>query len=128
MLAHCRCSPYAATVEAGGNGFVAAFVGGLAFGAVTRRAETEAVEFIAGAGELLSIVVWFVFGAVLVPVLGDASWRDVVFALLSLTVVRMAAVALAAIGSGLDRPTIAFLGWFGPRGLASVVFALLASR
>ena len=87
---------YAATVEADGNGFVAAFVGGLAFGAITRRAETEAVEFIAGAGELLSIVVWFVFGALLVPVLGDASWKDVVFAVLSLTVVRLVAVGRCA--------------------------------
>ena len=117
---------YAAAVEANGNGFVAAFVGGLAFGAITRRAETEAVEFIAGAGELLSIVVWFVFGALLVPVLGDASWKDVVFAVVSLTVVRLVAVAVALLGTGLDRPTVAFVGWFGPRGLASVVFALLA--
>jgi NhaP-type Na+/H+ or K+/H+ antiporter len=117
---------YAASVQAEGNGFVAAFVGGLTFGTITRRTETEAVEFIAGAGELLSIIVWFVFGAVLVPVLGDATWRDVAFALLSITVVRMIAVIVALVGSGLDRRAIAFVGWFGPRGLASVVFALLA--
>ena len=103
---------YAATVEADGNGFVAAFVGGLAFGAITRRAETEAVEFIAGAGELLSIVVWFVFGALLVPVLGDASWKDVVFAVLSLTVVRLVAVGRGA-RSGLGSTGRRSPSWVG---------------
>ena len=117
---------YAGTAEAGGNGFVAAFVGGLAFGRVTRHHEETDVNFVAGAGELLSIVVWFVFGAVMVNVLRHANWRDVVFALVSLTVVRMIAVAIALVRSGLDRQTVLFMGWFGPRGLASVVFALLA--
>ena len=62
----------------------------------------------------------------LVPGLEDAGWRDVLFALLALTVLRMVPVALALVGTGLDRATVAFVGWFGPRGLASVVFALLA--
>jgi NhaP-type Na+/H+ or K+/H+ antiporter len=117
---------YAGAIEASGNGFVAAFLGGMAFGTVTRQAEGRTVEFVAGTGELLSVLVWFVFGAVSVPVLQHASWRDVVYAVLSLTVIRGLAVAVALIGAGLDRPTIAFIGWFGPRGLASVVFALLA--
>jgi sodium/hydrogen antiporter len=79
------------------------------------------------AGTLLSLLVWFVFGAVmLVPGLEGLDWRDVVFALLALTVLRMVPVALALTGSALDRVTVAFIGWFGPRGLASVVFALIA--
>ena len=60
------------------------------------------------------------------PGLADVGWRDVVFALLALTVLRMVPVALALAGSGLDRATVAFVGWFGPRGLASVVFGLIA--
>ena len=62
----------------------------------------------------------------LVPGFEDAAWTDVVFAVLALTVVRMAPVAVATLGTGLDRATVAFVGWFGPRGLASVVFALIA--
>ena len=74
----------------------------------------------------MSLLVWFVFGAVmLVPGLDRATWRDVVFAVLALTVVRMVPVALSLVGAGLDRSTVAFVGWFGPRGLASVVFGLI---
>ena len=117
-------------VEIHGNGFIAAFVAGIAFGAkldpnvsdLDRVAELPELG-----GELLGLVVWFLFGAALLP-LGfeylDA--RLVVYALLSLTVIRMLPVALSLIGSGLDRPSVAFIAWFGPRGLASVVFGLLA--
>ena len=70
---------------------------------------------------------WFAFGAViLVPGLRAATWRDVVFAVGALTVVRMLPVAVALAGSGVDRATVVFVGWFGPRGLASVVFGLIA--
>jgi NhaP-type Na+/H+ or K+/H+ antiporter len=116
---------YTAAVEAGGNGFVAAFAGGMAFGAA-RKARAAVLGFATEAGELLAIVVWFVFGAIAVPVLDGASWSIVVFAVLALSVGRMLPVAVSLAGSGLSRPTIAFLGWFGPRGLASVVFALIA--
>ena len=93
----------------------------------SRRNDDEPLEFSEEAGTLMSLLVWFVFGAVmLVPGLDGATWRDVVFALLALTVVRMVPVALALAGTGLDRSTVAFVGWFGPRGLASVVFGLVA--
>jgi len=117
---------YAACIEAGGNGFVAAFVAGLAYGTVTRHADEAALEFTHESGQLLSMVVWFLFGAVMLPALAEATWHDIAFALAALTVARMVPVALALLGTGFDRATIVVLGWFGPRGLASVVFALLA--
>ena len=79
------------------------------------------------AGEVLSLLVWFIVGAaMLVPAFQHAEWQDVVFAVLALTVIRMVPVAIACVGLQLDRRTVAFIGWFGPRGLASVIFALLA--
>jgi NhaP-type Na+/H+ or K+/H+ antiporter len=117
---------YSAALLAHTNGFVSAFVAGIAFGTVFVTHEAVLV-FTEEAGTLLSLLVWFSFGSVmLVPGLQAADWRDVVFAVLALTVVRMVPVALALAGSGLDRSTVAFIGWFGPRGLASVVFGLIA--
>ncbi len=118
---------YATADVAGTNGFIAAFVAGMAFGTVHRHADEAVLHFTEESGTLLSLLVWFGFGAVmLVPGLEDVNWRDVVFALLALTVVRMAPTALALTGSGLDRTTVAFVGWFGPRGLATIVFGLIA--
>jgi NhaP-type Na+/H+ or K+/H+ antiporter len=75
----------------------------------------------------MSLLTWLVFGAVAVPVvLERAGWAVVGYAVLSLTVVRMVPVALALIGTRLPPPTVAFIGWFGPRGLASVIFAVIA--
>jgi NhaP-type Na+/H+ or K+/H+ antiporter len=118
---------YSTSVVAGTNGFIAAFVAGMAFGTVDHHNDEAALQFTEEAGTLLSLLVWFIFGAVmLVPGLEDLGWRDVVFAVLALTLLRMLPVAVALAGTGLDRGTVAFVGWFGPRGLASVVFGLLA--
>ncbi len=118
---------YSSSALAGTNGFVAAFVAGMAFGTVFPRHDDEMLEFSQESGTLMSLLVWFLFGAVmLVPGLEDATWRDVIFAVVALTAVRMVAVAVALAGTGLDRATVAFIGWFGPRGLASVVFGLIA--
>ena len=119
---------YFAAVGLGGNGFVAAFVAGLAFGGVTRHAEERAELFSEVAGILLSIAVWTVFGAYVCRFAppGSGDLRPVLYAILSLTVVRMIPVAIALIGSRLALPTVAFIGWFGPRGLASIVFGILA--
>jgi NhaP-type Na+/H+ or K+/H+ antiporter len=123
-------SSFGLAVALDGNGFIAAFVAGIAFGAqldptvadVERTGELPELV-----GEVLALAVWFLFGAVLVPF--AFTWFDpsiLVYAVLSLTVVRCLPVAVSLIGSGFDWPTVLFLGWFGPRGLASVVFALLA--
>jgi NhaP-type Na+/H+ or K+/H+ antiporter len=123
-------SSFALAGAVGGNGFIAAFVAGIAFGAGadTKVVDVEhAVELPELLGEVMALVVWFLFGAVLVPLaVHSFSLEMLVYALLSLTLVRLAPVALALLGSGLDGGTVLFVGWFGPRGLASVVFALLA--
>ena len=120
---------FALAIALEGNGFIAAFVAGIAFGAaLPKDVDVEELgELPELMGELLALAVWFLFGAALVPVAFDHfSVSTVAYALLSLTVIRMLPVALALAGTGLDRPTVLFVGWFGPRGLASVVFALLA--
>ena len=118
---------YASSVALHGNGFIAAFVGGLAFGTTAGRRGEPLVPFVEESGALVSLLVWLAFGAVAVaPAVEVLNWQIVLYAVLSLTVIRMAPVAVALVGSGLDRATIALVAWFGPRGLASVVFALLA--
>ncbi|MBM2822687.1 MAG: sodium:proton antiporter [Thermoleophilia bacterium] len=110
----------------GGSGFIAAFVGGAFFGGLRRREGREVSYLIEEAGALLAAITFIVFGAVLlVPALENVTWQLVLYAVLSLTLVRMIPVGIAMLGTGARRPTVAFLGWFGPRGLASIVFALL---
>ncbi|MAP63353.1 MAG: sodium:proton antiporter [Microbacterium sp.] len=111
----------------GGSGFIAAFVGGLAFGRAVGRARTDIGVFTESAGDLLAAATWVVFGAVAVTfALPMLTWQVVLYALLSLTVVRMLPVALALAGRHVGIPTMTFIGWFGPRGLASLAFLLIA--
>ena len=118
---------YTAALVAHGNGFVAAFCGGLAFGAAAGRRGPAELAFTEQAGSAVSLLVWLAFGAIGVPIMLDrASWTILLYAVLSLTVVRMIPVALALFGAGLDPAAVRFIGWFGPRGLASLLFALLA--
>jgi NhaP-type Na+/H+ or K+/H+ antiporter len=117
---------YAASIEASGNGFVAAFIAGMTFGSTHPTDDDATVGFTDETGAFLSLVVWFVFGALLPIGLEHAGWSDLLFAVVALSVVRMGAVAIALIGAGLDRMTVAFVGWFGPRGLASVIFGVIA--
>jgi NhaP-type Na+/H+ or K+/H+ antiporter len=119
---------YFGSVAIGGNGFIAAFIGGIVFRAASRRYLVEPTEFTETAGTFLSLLVWTLFGVTLVSIVLGAStgWRPFFYAMLSLTVVRMIPVALALVGAGLRRDTVAVMGWFGPRGLASVVFTLMA--
>ncbi len=110
----------------GGSGFIAAFVGGLVFGALRRRGEGEDTFLLDQMGGLLDAVTFLLFGAILLgPSLGHVTWQVALYAVLSLTVVRMLPVALAMLGTRARPPTVAFLGWFGPRGLASIVFAVI---
>ena len=129
---------YTAAVPLGGSGFIAAFVGGLTFGAVRHlapdhhegdgsehAAEAES-DMLDEAGDVFSAVTFIVFGAVLLgPALGHLSWAVLGYAVLSLTVVRMLPVALSLTGTHPRAPTVAFVGWFGPRGLATIVFVIL---
>jgi NhaP-type Na+/H+ or K+/H+ antiporter len=109
-----------------GSGFIAAFVAGLTFRSLLGRDPGPIAQFNEQLGELLNAVTFLAFGAVLLgPALGDLSWRLALYAVLSLTAVRMVPVALALLGTAAQRPTAAFIGWFGPRGLASIVFAVL---
>jgi NhaP-type Na+/H+ or K+/H+ antiporter len=119
---------YAGSVAIGGNGFVAAFAGGIVFAAATKGALRPAVEFTEDLALFASFLVWALFGALLLaPQLsGAVSATAVLYAVLSLTVVRLAPVALSLIGTGLRPITVLFMGWFGPRGMASVVFTLIA--
>jgi sodium/hydrogen antiporter len=118
---------YWASLSVGGNGFVAAFVGGLAFGAATHYQLHEATDFTEETGAVLSTLVWTIFGTALVgQLLRSFDLRAFVYAVLSLTVVRMAPVAMSLKGTGLRRDTVLVMGWLGPRGLASVVFMLIS--
>lgn len=118
---------YCGSLMLGGNGFIAAFVGGLVFGYATRRALEEATEFTETTGTLLSLFVWAVFGASLViPLFQYFNPMAFLFAVLALTIVRMLPVAIALTGMRLRVDTVLMMGWLGPRGLASVVFMLLA--
>ncbi len=119
---------YSAAVAIEGNGFVAAFVAGLAFSVTSGGRLHESIEFTEDLGMFASFLVWSIFGFLLLaPVLElGFSWTPLLYAILSLTVIRMIPVALAMLGSGLSRTSILFMGWFGPRGLASVVFTLIA--
>jgi len=126
VLALAVCT-YATALALHGNGFIAAFVGGLAFRAIGGRPGERLVPFVEETGALVSLLVWLAFGAIaVVPALESLTWQIVVYSVLSLTVIRMAPTAVALAGTRLGRAAVLFIGWFGPRGLASVVFALLA--
>ncbi len=109
-----------------GNGFIAAFTAGLAFGRVARPHCQGVQDFTEDEGELLTGLTFVTFGAVLVaPELDELTWEIAAYVAVSLTVVRMVPVLLAMVGSHTLWETRFFIGWFGPRGLASILFAVL---
>ncbi len=117
---------YAAAELIGGNGFIAAFVGGMVFGNTIRHPCAFLFDFMETEGTLLMLITFFIFGAALLPEgLAHLDAPMLLYAVLSLTVIRMIPVAISLIGMRLRLPTILFLGWFGPRGLASILFVLL---
>jgi len=117
---------YGLAAPPGGSGFIAAFVAGFAFGRVDRRSELGATELVDELGELSNAATFILFGAAFVgPVLSGLTWSAAVYGLLSLTAIRMIPVWISLVGSKAKPPTVAFLGWFGPRGLASIVFTVI---
>ncbi len=116
---------FGAAEAVGGNGFIAAFVAGLVFGNFIRHRCTFVFEFLEAEGQILVLLTFLIFGAVIVPELSmSLGWAEVVYALLSLTLIRIVPIILSLIGTGLRPQTCLFLSWFGPRGLASILFAL----
>jgi sodium/hydrogen antiporter len=113
--------------EAGGNGFIAAFVGGLAAGRMGAVCGKHVFAFTEEEGQLLSFAVFFLFGVASLEFLQDADWRMALYAALSLTLVRMLPVALATAGMGFRASSVLFMGWFGPRGLASIILVLVVA-
>ena len=110
----------------GGSGFIAAFVGGFATGATVGEVEEAATDFSEAEGELLLLAVFFLVGVIATSLLGALNWTILLYAILSLTVIRMLPVAISLIRTKLRRSSVLFLGWFGPRGLASIVLMLVA--
>lgn len=113
----------------GANGYVSAFAAGTAFTAasVWNATDGAALELVETIAEPLGFSVWLVFGLVAVPlIVTDAGWPELAVALLSLVVIRMVAMGVALLGTGFRAPTVVFVGWFGPRGLVTVVFVLIA--
>jgi sodium/hydrogen antiporter len=109
-----------------GSGFIAAFVAGMVFRLALRRDPEELNQLTEELGSVLNGVTFVLFGAILLgPTLTALTWQLPLYALLSLTLVRMLPVAIAMWGSHARPPTLGFVGWFGPRGLASIVFAVI---
>jgi NhaP-type Na+/H+ or K+/H+ antiporter len=110
----------------GGSGFIACFVGGMLFGGLEEQHKHKLLLAAEGTGDTLALFTWVVFGALVVGQSIDVlSWQVLAFALLSLTVIRMLPVFLVLSGLNLRTDEKLFIGWFGPRGLASIVFGLI---
>jgi NhaP-type Na+/H+ or K+/H+ antiporter len=109
-----------------GSGFIAAWIGGFVSGRTVGRDLEEPTEFLEGAGSLLMLIAFLAFGAIMVAPLWDGfRWEYALYGAFSLTFVRMTSVAISLVGTRLRPRTVLFMGWFGPRGLASLVFVLL---
>jgi NhaP-type Na+/H+ or K+/H+ antiporter len=113
----------------GGSGFIACFAGGMTFGVMIKEQKEELLEAAEGTGDVLAMITWFVFGAMFIgDSLRNPEWQAVVYAVLSLTVIRMVPVFFSVLGAKIHWDTKLFLGWFGPRGLASIVFVVMVKQ
>ena len=114
----------------GGNGFLAAFAAGLTLGIIGKQSVLDHLQSFGEAeGQLLTLISFLLFGAVMViPSLQNATWQIWLYALGSLTVTRMLGVAIALLGSDFQLDSNLFLGWFGPRGIASIIYGLLITE
>jgi len=111
--------------QLGGNGFIAAFVGGLVIGPTVKRVGEQLILFTEAEGQLLNLSVFFIVGVLVVRLIQPLSWEVALYGLLSLTLIRMLPVAASLVGTRLRGVSMLFMGWFGPRGLASIVLGLI---
>jgi NhaP-type Na+/H+ or K+/H+ antiporter len=119
VLCSLACEPV------GGSMFIAAYVAGLSVQAGFKDAGDKSVEFTEGWGQLFDFFIFFLFGILVTRAFGQFTLVHLFYAVLSLTVVRMLPVAIALYGTRLSAATVIFMGWFGPRGLASIVLGLV---
>jgi NhaP-type Na+/H+ or K+/H+ antiporter len=117
---------FIAADSVGGSGFIAAFVSGLATTVTGKGVGESVIEFTETGGQILSLGVFFIFGIIAASLLPGLDGLVILYAVLSLTVIRMVPVAISLAGTRLSRSTVGFIGWFGPRGLASIVLMLIA--
>ena len=109
-----------------GSGYIAAFTGGLLFGYLAKESTHKMLIPAEGDAETLALLTWLVFGAAVIgQTLHLFTWQVIAYAVLSLTVIRMVPIFLSLAGTGEPVESKLFLGWFGPRGLASIVFAII---
>lgn len=117
---------FASAQSLGGSGFIASFVGGLIFGSVAKSYKEDLLGAAEVTGNAVSVITWVAFGSTIVGLaIGQLTWQIVLYAILSLTLVRMVPVFLCLSGIPVDVESKLFVGWFGPRGLASIVFAAI---
>jgi NhaP-type Na+/H+ or K+/H+ antiporter len=116
---------YAAATAIGGSGFIAAFVGGLATSLTGRGVGESIIEFTSAWGEIFSLGVFFIFGVIVASLLSGITQTVILYAVMSLTLIRIVPVALSLMKTGLQTYSVMFIGWFGPRGLASIVLLLI---
>jgi len=110
----------------GGSGFIAAFSGGLLFGGLAKQHREELLLAAEGTGDTLALITWVIFGSAVVgQAVGHFSWLILLYAVLSLTAIRMLPVFVVLTGLGVSNEGKLFMGWFGPRGLASIVFGVI---
>jgi NhaP-type Na+/H+ or K+/H+ antiporter len=119
-------SCFALAQDLGGSGFIAAFAGGILLGALAKREKHAFLLAAEGTGDTLALLTWVVFGSgVVAQAVGYFTWTAVLYAVLSLTLIRMLPVYLSLRGLPLRPDAKLFIGWFGPRGLASIVFGII---
>ena len=110
----------------GGSGFIAAFSGGLLFGVLAKQHREEFLLAAEGTGDTLALITWVIFGSAVVgQAVGQFSWLILLYSVLSLTLIRMLPVFISLTGMGVSTEGKLFIGWFGPRGLASIVFGVI---